>query len=159
MGSVAESLARGWPFVRVWLFPDACHHRAFTPTDTREEDAMAETTPPLSVQNQKDISVVQFTNNRILDEANIQAIGDTLKELIAEKDHPKLLLDFSTVDHLSSAALGMLINANNSIKQRNGQLRLTNIKPQIYEVFVITKLNKLFRIYPSREEALASFNQ
>jgi anti-sigma B factor antagonist len=125
----------------------------------RRIDAMAETTPPVAVQNQKDISIVQFTNNRILDEGNIADIGNTLKALIEERDNPKLLLDFSTVDHLSSAALGMLINANNSIKQRNGQLRLTNIKPQIYEVFVITKLNKLFRIYPSREEALTSFNQ
>jgi anti-sigma B factor antagonist len=124
-----------------------------------KETVMAETTPPVAVQNQRDISVVQFTNNRILDEANIADIGSTLKALIEEKDHPKLLLDFATVDHLSSAALGMLINANNSIKQRNGQLRLANIKPQIYEVFVITKLNKLFRILPSREEALASFNQ
>ena len=120
---------------------------------------MADTTPPVSVQNQKDISVVQFTNNRILDEANIADIGSTLKVLIEEKEQPKLLLDFSTVDHLSSAALGMLINANNSIKQRNGQLRLTNIKPQIYEVFVITKLNKLFRILPDRTEALKSFSQ
>jgi anti-sigma B factor antagonist len=126
---------------------------------TAKDTVMAETTPPVSVQNQKDIAIVQFTNNRILDEANIADIGNTLKALIEEKEHPKLLLDFSTVDHLSSAALGMLINANNSIKQRNGQLRLTNIKPQIYEVFVITKLNKLFRIFPSRDEALASFNQ
>jgi anti-sigma B factor antagonist len=120
---------------------------------------MAEITPPVSVQNQKDISVVQFTNNRILDEANIADIDRTLKAMIEERENPKLLLDFSTVDHLSSAALGMLINVNNSIKQRNGQLRLTNIKPQIYEVFVITKLNKLFRIFPSREEAMTSFNQ
>jgi anti-sigma B factor antagonist len=137
-----------------------------TPAATRQtharlakEAAMADTTPPVAVQNQKDISVVQFTNNRILDEANIADIGNTLKVLIEEREHPKLLLDFSTVDHLSSAALGMLINANNSIKQRNGQLRLTNIKPQIYEVFVITKLNKLFRIFPTREEGMASFNQ
>ncbi len=120
---------------------------------------MAEPTPPVSVSYQKDVRVVLFTNNRILDEANIADIGNTLKGLIEDKENPKLLLDFGSVDHLSSAALGMLINANNSIKQRNGQLRLANIKPQIYEVFVITKLNKLFRILPSREEALASFNQ
>jgi anti-sigma B factor antagonist len=141
---------------------DTPHTPAADPTRyTRpaKEAAMAESTPPVAVQNQKDISVVQFTNNRILDEANIADIGNTLKVLIEEREHPKLLLDFSTVDHLSSAALGMLINANNSIKQRNGQLRLTNIKPQIYEVFVITKLNKLFRIFPSREEGMASFNQ
>ena len=119
---------------------------------------MAEpTTPPVSVSHHKDIRVVEFTNNRILDEANIADIGNTLKALIDERANPKLLLDFVTVDHLSSAALGMLINANNSIKQKNGQLRLTNIKPQIFEVFVITKLNKLFKIFQSRDEAIASF--
>ncbi len=120
---------------------------------------MAETIPSVAVSQHRDVRVVEFTNNRILDEANIADIGNTLKALIEERENPKLLLDFSTVDHLSSAALGMLINANKRIKEKNGQLRLTNIKPQIYEVFVITKLNKLFRILPTREEAMASFNQ
>ena len=118
---------------------------------------MAETTPPLSVTQHKDVRIVEFTNSKILDEANIQEIGQTLGVLIEERDNPKLLLDFATVDHLSSAALGMLINANNKIRENGGQLRLANIKPQILEVFVITKLNKLFRIFPSRAEALASF--
>jgi anti-sigma B factor antagonist len=120
---------------------------------------MAESIPPVSVTHQKDIRVVEFTNNRILDEANISEIGQTLATLIEERENPKMLLDFSAVDHLSSAALGMLINANNKIRERGGQLRLTNIKPQILEVFVITKLNKLFKIFPTRDEALASFNQ
>ena len=119
---------------------------------------MAETLPPLSVTQQKDVRVVEFTNNRILDEANIAEIGTSLNSLIDERNNPKLLLDFGTVDHLSSAALGMLINANKRIKEKNGQLRLANIKPQIFEVFRITKLDRLFRIYPSRAEALASFD-
>lgn len=118
---------------------------------------MAETIPPISVTRQKDVRIVEFTNNRILDEANIAEIGQTLGALIDEGDNPKLLLDFASVDHLSSAALGMLINANNRIREKSGQLRMTNIKPQILEVFVITKLNKLFRILPGRAEALASF--
>src|SRR5215217_3629792 len=119
---------------------------------------MAETLPPLSVTQQKDVRVVEFTNNKILDEANIAEIGSSLNSLIDESDGPRLLLDFANVDHLSSAALGMLINANNRVKQKNGQLRLTNIKPQIFEVFVITKLNKLFKIHSTRAEALASFS-
>ena len=120
---------------------------------------MAETVPPVSVTHQKDIRIVEFTNNRILDEANINEIGQTLTSIIEEKENPRLVLDFSAVDHLSSAALGMLINANNKIRERSGQLRLAHIKPQIMEVFVITKLNKLFRIFPTRAEALASLNQ
>ena len=119
---------------------------------------MPETSPPLAVVQNKDVRVVEFTNSKILDEANIAAIQETLNALIDEEQFPKLLLDFSTVDHLSSAALGMLINANNRIKQKNGQLRLSNIKPQIYEVFVITKLNKLFKILPTKTEALANFS-
>ena len=119
---------------------------------------MSDQAPPVSVVNDKDIRIVEFTNNKILDEANIADIGATLGSLIDEKGAPKLLLDFATVEHLSSAALGMLINANNRIKQKNGKFRLANIKPQILEVFKITKLDKLFRIHNSREEAVRSFS-
>ena len=118
---------------------------------------MADSIPSLAVSQDKDVRLVEFTNNKILDEANIKEIGDGLNALVDERPNPKLLLDFATVDHLSSAALGMLINVNKRVKERNGQLRLANIKPQIFEVFVITKLNKLFRIMPTRAEALASF--
>jgi anti-sigma B factor antagonist len=120
---------------------------------------MPEQNPPLSVVQDKDVRIVEFTNNKILDEANISDIKVTLFALIDEMDRPKILLDFSTVDHLSSAALGALIDANNRIRQRNGQFRLSNIKPQIREVFSITKLDKLFKIFATREEALASFTR
>jgi anti-sigma B factor antagonist len=119
---------------------------------------MAESTPPLALSQQKDVRIVEFTNTKILDDARISEIGMTLDTLIDEVLSPKLLLDFSNVDHLSSAALGMLINANNKVKQKNGQLRLSDIRPQILEVFVITKLNRLFKILPTRAEALADFH-
>src|SRR5205085_10977054 len=131
--------------------------KAFSRVFLRAGSPMAEHMPPVEVTQEKDIRVIEFTNNKILDEANIADIQSTLNALIEEQATPKLLLDFSTVDHLSSAALGALINVNNKIRQKNGQLRLSNIKPQIYEVFVITKLNKLFKILPTRTEALANF--
>ncbi len=118
---------------------------------------MAESLARLNVSQHKDVNVVEFTESKILDEMNITEIGNALAALIESKDRPKVMLDFSNVDHLSSAALGMLINVNNKIKQQNGQMRLSNIKPQIMEVFVITKLNRLFRISPTRAEALGSF--
>jgi anti-sigma B factor antagonist len=120
---------------------------------------MPETSPTITVNQLKDISLVEFTNNKILDEANIEEIKTTLFGLIDSKATPKLLLDFANVDHMSSAALGTLINVSNRVKEKNGQLRLANIKPQIFEVFVITKLNKLFRILPNRQDAIGSFAQ
>jgi anti-sigma B factor antagonist len=120
--------------------------------------AMPDATQRLNVTDHKDVKVVDFIESKILDEANIAEIGQALTALVEAKDRPKILLDFAKVDHLSSAALGMLINVNNRIKQQSGQLRLSNIRPQIMEVFEITKLNKLFKILPTRAEALASYN-
>ena len=119
---------------------------------------MAESTKPLTVTPTKDVSVVEFTNNRILDETVLEDIRATLGQLVEAAPHPKLLLDFGHVDHMSSAALGMLINIHKAIKAKNGQLRLAAIQPQIYEVFVTTKLNAMFRIAPTRQEAMDSFN-
>ena len=118
---------------------------------------MPDTYPPVTVSSQKDIRIVEFTHSKILDEGNISEIEQVMLKLIGERDQPKLLLDFAAVDHMSSAALGKLINAYHEIKRKNGQLRLANIKPQIFEIFVITKLNKLFKILPTRQEALGSF--
>ncbi len=122
-----------------------------------ESSKMPESPQPLSVTPIKDVAVVEFTNNKILDESVLEEIRSTLSRLVAAAATPKLLLDFIHVDHMSSAALGMLINVNKGIKEKNGQLRLANIKPQIFEVFVTTKLNKVFKVLPDRAEALASF--
>jgi len=104
-----------------------------------------------------DVHQVEFIDRNILDEANIQQIGEELASIVAAKPKPKLLISFTNVDHLSSAALGTLITINNKVRNAGGQLRLSDIDPQIYEVFVITKLNKLFQIHPNAAEALKSF--
>ena len=58
---------------------------------------------------------------------------------------------------LSSAALGKLITLNRKLQSAGGKLVLCNIDPQIYEVFEITKLNKLFNIQKEEQAALQAF--
>ena len=112
----------------------------------------------LRVTRDGGITRVEFVDRNILDEANIQQIGEEIGELIDAEPDPKLLISFENVVHLSSAALGTLITINSKIKSHGGQLRLSNIDPQIYEVFVITRLNKLFQIFDDVPEALKSFS-
>ena len=112
----------------------------------------------LRVSDHEGVTRIEFVDRNILDEANIQQIGDEIAEIVASREEPRVLISFDNVDHLSSAALGTLITINNKIRSKAGQLRLANIDPQIYEVFVITKLNKLFQIHESTEQALASFS-
>jgi anti-sigma B factor antagonist len=100
---------------------------------------------------------IGFIDRNILDEANIQRIGEEISQIIDSQVQPKVLISFDNVDHLSSAALGTLITINNKISNKDGQLRLAEIDPQIREIFTITKLDKLFKIFDSEEDALASF--
>ena len=111
----------------------------------------------LRVARTGEVTQVEFIDRNILDEANIQAIGDEIARLIEERPGPKLLISFSNVDHLSSAALGALITIDRKVKEKKGGLRLANIDPHIYEVFAITRLNRLFDIHESTESALKDF--
>lgn len=104
-----------------------------------------------------DVTVVRFVDRKILDEANIQELGQELFQLIEEEGRKNLLLNFSSVEFLSSAALGKLITLDKKVKAHAGKLKLSNIRPEIYEVFAITKLNKLFDIKDDEADALASF--
>lgn len=111
----------------------------------------------LRVSHEDGVILVEFIDRNILDEGNIQQIGEEISALIESRPAPKLLISFANVDHLSSAALGTLITILNKIRNKGGQLRLANIDPQIHEVFVITRLNKLFSIHPDTKSAKASF--
>jgi len=111
----------------------------------------------IRVKRTDGIIQVEFVDRNILDEANIQAIGEQVSALVDAEPSPKMLLSFANVEHLSSAALGQLIAINNKVRARQGQLRLANIDPQIREVFQITRLNKLFQIHDSSTDAIKSF--
>ncbi|QDU60051.1 Putative anti-sigma factor antagonist BtrV [Planctomycetes bacterium Pan216] len=111
----------------------------------------------INVENVGDVAVVTFIDKRILDEQNIQVIGEQLFALVKEEGRKKILLNFDAVEYLSSAALGKLITMNKNVKEVKGQLKLCSIRPEIYEVFEITKLNKVFQIYDDQEQALNDF--
>lgn len=118
---------------------------------------MANRDSRLLVRQEGEITIVGFLDRNILEEASIQQIGEEVGRLVDQTPKPKLLLNFENVEHLSSAALGTLITINNKIRQKSGQLRLAKIDPQIYDVFVITKLNRLFQIFDDVEGAVRSF--
>jgi len=111
----------------------------------------------LEVEDIGDVTVVSFTDKKILDEQNIQIIGEQLFSLVDELGRRKLLLNFGNVEYLSSAALGKFITLNKKVNAAGGKLVLCNIDPTIYEVFEITRLNRLFNIQKEEQAALQSF--
>ncbi len=111
----------------------------------------------VAIKQQGDISIVELQDKEILDEITINEIAETLFALVNENTPTKIVLSFIEVKHLSSMALGTLIRLNKRVEEGGGQLKLCHIATNLYEIFIITKLNKLFSIYDDEQAALASF--
>ena len=116
---------------------------------------MADPVPRLKTARQGNVAVVELVDKKILDEASINQLGEQLFALAAASPAPRLVLDFANVAHMSSSALGMLITLHKRVREKGGLLRLCNILPSIYEVFVITRLNEVFQICSSRDQAVS----
>jgi anti-sigma B factor antagonist len=112
----------------------------------------------VKVRDSGGVKIVEFTDRKILEELSIHEIGEELGRVISDTNDLKMLLSFKNVDHLSSAALGMLINLNKQVGAKKGSLKLSDISPPIFEVFKITRLNTLFNIHPTMADAIADFS-
>ena len=75
------------------------------------------------------MTVVRFHDHKIVEDINIQQLGQEMFHLVEVVGRDKFLLNFSSVDFLSSAALGKLITLDKKMKAHGGTLKLSNIRP------------------------------
>jgi anti-sigma B factor antagonist len=71
----------------------------------------------------------------------------------------KLVLDIDGVDYINSAAVGVLVSALISYTRRGWQIRLCGRSKEVYSILAITKLNRVFEMHETREEAVTSFGE
>ena len=114
--------------------------------------------PRISVQYAEKAAIVTLTNEKILEDKDIAALQESIMSVIEQTERINLILDFCNVRFLSSAVLGLLIRVTKKIYEQDGQLRLCGINPKIYEIFKITRLTKIFDIYPDIEAATESLS-
>jgi len=111
----------------------------------------------IDVSKVGDVSVVRFVDRKIVDEAQVQELATDLFHLVEHDNRRALLLNFSGVEFVSSAALGKLITLDRKVKAAKGRMKMSDVRPEIMEVFEITKLNRVFDIRSGEAEALAAF--
>ena len=75
-------------------------------------------------------------------------------EQLLESNNTRIIIDLKNVDYISSAGWGIFISEIKGIRERNGDLKLVGMIPDVYEVFellefhYILKMNKrLFLIH------------
>jgi anti-sigma B factor antagonist len=80
------------------------------------------------------------------------------KELtkLAENQTKKILVDLTQVNYIDSSGLATFVELFQRMKRYGGKLILFNLAQSVRSVFEIAKLDTIFHLVNSREEALAA---
>jgi len=110
----------------------------------------------IHISERRGVKLVRMRTEALRTEAEVEALGRGLMGL-AEEPGTRVVLSFLGVKHLTSLVLGRLIHVHKRLAESGGELRLADIHPQLFEIFSITRLDRLFKIFEREDEAVASF--
>ena len=66
----------------------------------------------------------------------------------------KFVIDFANTGYIDSSGLGVLVSLSKKIREQAGELRLSGLNEDLRTLFELTKLDTLFKITHTKDEAL-----
>ena len=107
-----------------------------------------------AIKKQGDVCVVDVDGQLIV--GNRQELKQKVLDEL-ERGERKFLVDFTRTGYIDSSGLGVLVSLTKKIRETGGELRLASLNDDLKTLFELTKLDTLFHIAPSADEALAGF--
>jgi len=83
-------------------------------------------------------------------------LHDFFNKLVADGAQ-KVIIDFEKISYIDSSGLATIISAMQELKKNEGKLSLASVSEKIRNILEVTKLDKIFSIYATQEDAIASF--
>ncbi len=74
-----------------------------------------------------------------------------------DRGERKFLIDCAPTGYIDSSGLGALVSLAKKVRELGGELRLAGLNEDLRSLFELTKLDTLFHIAPTADEALAGF--
>ena len=102
-----------------------------------------------------DVAVLHL-QGKIMGGPDATSLHEKLNELI-ESGTRSVVIDLRDVDWMNSSGLGILIGGLSAIRKSGGDLRLASVTEKIEEVLRITKLDRVFDVYGSTDDAVTSY--
>ena len=103
-----------------------------------------------STRTSNDIHIVAITGS--LDSTTAPEAQKSLDAVVAGAK--KVVLDFSSLDYISSAGLRVLLGAAKQLRASGGTLGMFGLNQSVREVFEISGFSSILSIYQSEAEAL-----
>lgn len=91
-----------------------------------------------------------------LNVSNRQELKDLVHEALAAGER-KFVLDFTPTGYIDSSGLGAIVSIAKRIREDGGDLRLSGLNDDLRALFALTKLDTLFSILGTPQQAAAAF--
>lgn len=89
-----------------------------------------------------------------LDAGNTKDFKAAMDPLLLQ--YTTVILNLESVQFIDSSGLGSLLSCLRTVNGRNGELRLFGMSKPVQAMFELVRMHRLFAIYNTREEALAT---
>lgn len=89
-----------------------------------------------------------------LDMERAPAFQEEMKNIVGDT-HRSLVLDMQKVSFVDSSGLTCIVALFKSIVARDGTLAICGLSGSVANVFKLTRLDRVMKLYPSLEEAVA----
>jgi anti-sigma B factor antagonist len=106
--------------------------------------------------SEKNGAAILVLDGELMGGPDARLLTEKLHELAAD-GRKRIVVDLAAVDRMNSSGLGILIGGLTAIRNQGGDLKLVRVGKKPLELLRITKLERIFEIYPDEDQAIASF--
>ncbi|HPA47475.1 MAG TPA: STAS domain-containing protein [bacterium] len=103
-------------------------------------------------RNEVTIVTVPARLDAVLSESLNQMFGDLMAE-----GRCKVVVDCQHLEFLNSIVIGILVSFHQKATKKGGNLKFANVPLPVEDVLRLTKLDQVFKWYPSVDDAVATF--
>jgi anti-sigma B factor antagonist len=93
----------------------------------------------------------------LIDRNLAQSLMDEVNKLSEEGQH-NFVFELSELKYMNSTGLNVLINVLTKSRKSGGDLVICCLSKKVQELLLVTKLNSVFSVTATPEEAIAKFN-
>ncbi|GJM44342.1 MAG: anti-sigma-B factor antagonist [Gemmatimonadota bacterium] len=108
----------------------------------------------IKVQEIGGVPVLEVSGEMYGGPENVKLV-ELLDEQIAAKKK-EVVIDMKKVKWIASTGLGILVKGRTNFADAGGTVRLCGLNERVLTLLQITKMNSLFQVHDTREEALAA---
>jgi len=108
----------------------------------------------ITVKEVDQVSVILFEGN--LDTSTAPQAQEQIDQII-DGGSTKILINFESLNYISSAGLRVLLFTAKKLKAQSGEIKICGLNDTVQEVFDISGFSSILSVASTEEEALGSF--